>query len=64
MLRIREFRWLSTAQALSFLGALLFYTVLPGAPLFSARAALLPDILPARHLAIGSAVANTIHQAT
>jgi MFS family permease len=44
--------------------ALLFCTVLLGAPFFSARAALLPDILPARHLAIGSAVANTIHQAT
>ncbi|HEX6520345.1 MAG TPA: MFS transporter [Streptosporangiaceae bacterium] len=44
--------------------ALLFSTVLLGAPFFSARAALLPDILPARNLVIGSAVANTIHQAT
>jgi MFS family permease len=44
--------------------ALLFSTVLLGTPFFSARAALLPDILPARHLVTGSAVANTIHQAT
>lgn len=44
--------------------ALLFCTILLGALFFSARAALLPGTFPARHLAIGAAVANTIHQAT
>ncbi|MBO0821320.1 MAG: MFS transporter [Nocardiopsaceae bacterium] len=44
--------------------ALLFCTVLLGAPFFSARAALLPDILPASELGLGMAVGNIIHQST
>lgn len=44
--------------------ALLFFTVLFGAPFFSARAALLPDILPADKLGVGASVGNIAHQAT
>ena len=44
--------------------ALLFCTVLFGAPFFSARAALLPDILPPRQLGLGSAISNLVHQST
>jgi MFS family permease len=44
--------------------ALLFCTVLLGAPFFSARAALLPDILPASELGLGIALGNIIHQST
>src|ERR1700678_1867368 len=46
------------------LSALLFTTVLLGAPFFSARAALLPDILPRSKLGIGAAIGNMTHQAT
>lgn len=44
--------------------ALLFCTVVLGAPFFSARAALLPEILPASKLGLGVAVGNIIHQST
>ncbi|MGH3170787.1 MAG: MFS transporter [Trebonia sp.] len=44
--------------------AFLFGTVLLGAPFSSARAALMPDILPSRQLGIGAAIGNMIHQAT
>jgi len=44
--------------------ALLVITVLLGAPFFSARAALLPDILPAGQLGIGAAISNILHQST
>jgi MFS family permease len=44
--------------------SLLFFTVLFGAPFFSARAALLPDILPADKLGVGASVSNIAHQAT
>jgi MFS family permease len=46
------------------LSALLFGTVLLGAPFFSARAALLPDILRPHQLGIGSAIGSMTHQAT
>ncbi|HME64154.1 MAG TPA: MFS transporter, partial [Streptosporangiaceae bacterium] len=38
--------------------ALLFCTVLTGAPFSSARAALLPDVLPGDMFVLGSAVGN------
>ncbi|MBO0803284.1 MAG: MFS transporter [Nocardiopsaceae bacterium] len=44
--------------------ALLICTVLLGAPFFSARAALMPDILPGNQLGLGSAVGNMLHQST
>ena len=44
--------------------ALLFCTVLVGAPFFSARAALLADILPASELGLGVTVGNVIHQSS
>lgn len=43
---------------------LLVLTVLLGAPFFSARAALLPDILPPGQLGIGAAISNIVHQST
>jgi MFS family permease len=43
---------------------LLFFTVLIGTPFFSARAALLPDILPPSKLAVGAAIGSITHQAT
>jgi len=41
---------------------LLFFTVLTGAPFSSARAALLPDILPGDKFVLGSAVGNITYQ--
>jgi MFS family permease len=46
------------------LAALLFCTVLLGAPFSSARAALVPDILPPDQIRTGSAVGNITHQAS
>src|ERR1700678_2733301 len=46
------------------LGALLFCTVLLGAPFSSARAALIPDILPPDQIRTGSAIGNITHQAS
>jgi MFS family permease len=46
------------------LSSLLFCTVLLGAPFFSARAALIPDILPASQLGVAAAIGNMTHQAT
>lgn len=45
------------------LSALLFGTVLIGTPFFSARAALIPDILPPGQLGVGAAIGNMAHQA-
>jgi MFS family permease len=42
--------------------ALLFFTVLTGAPFSSARTALLPDILPGDTFVLGSAVGNITYQ--
>jgi MFS family permease len=44
--------------------ALLFCTVLAGAPFSSARAALLPDVLPGDKFVLGSAVGNISFQAS
>ena len=44
--------------------ALLFCTVLAGAPFSSARAALLPDVLPGDAFVLGSAVGNISFQAS
>jgi MFS family permease len=44
--------------------ALLFCTVLAGAPFSSARAALLPDVLPGDMFVLGSAVGNISFQAS
>jgi MFS family permease len=44
--------------------ALLFCTVLLGAPFGSARSALLPEVLSPDQLPVGSAVANITHQAS
>jgi predicted MFS family arabinose efflux permease len=44
--------------------ALLFCTVLAGAPFSSARAALLPDVLPGDTFVLGSAVGNITFQAS
>jgi len=44
--------------------ALLFFTVLTGAPFSSARTALLPDILPGDRFVLGSAVGNITYQAS
>jgi MFS family permease len=44
--------------------ALLFCTVLTGAPFSSARAALLPDVLPGDKFVLGSAVGNITYQAS
>jgi MFS family permease len=44
--------------------ALLFCTVLAAAPFSSARAALLPDVLPGEKFVLGSAVGNITFQAT
>jgi MFS family permease len=44
--------------------ALLFCTVLAGAPFSSARAALLPDVLPGDKFVLGSAVGNITFQAS
>jgi MFS family permease len=44
--------------------ALLFLTVLTGAPFSSARTALLPDILPGDRFVLGSAVGNITYQAS
>jgi MFS family permease len=46
------------------LGALLFCTVLLGAPFSSARAALIPDILAPDQIRTGSAIGNITHQAS
>ena len=46
------------------LRALLFCTVLAGAPLSSARAALLPDVLPGDMFVLGSAVGDISFQAS
>jgi hypothetical protein len=43
---------------------LLFCTVLAGAPFSSARAALLPDVLPGDAFMLGSAVGNICFQAS
>jgi MFS family permease len=57
---------LMALPGLSFpaLCALLFVTVLLGAPFFAARAALMADILRADQLGIGAAISNITHQAT
>lgn len=52
------------AMPLWALAALLFCTVLLGAPFFSARAALLPDILSPGQLGIGAAIGSMTHQVT
>ncbi len=44
--------------------ALLFFTVLTGAPFSSARSALLPDVLPGDKFVLGSAVGNISFQAS
>ncbi|MDQ2813263.1 MAG: MFS transporter [Actinomycetota bacterium] len=44
--------------------ALLFFTVLTGAPFSSARTALLPDILPGDKFVLGSAAGNITYQAS
>jgi MFS family permease len=44
--------------------ALLFFTVLTGAPFSSARTALLPDVLPGDKFVLGSAVGNISFQAS
>jgi MFS family permease len=44
--------------------ALLFFTVLFGAPFSSARSALLPDVLTVQQLPVGTAIANITHQAS
>jgi MFS family permease len=44
--------------------ALLFCTVLTGAPYASARTALLPDVLPGEKFVIGSAIGNITYQAS
>ena len=44
--------------------ALLFCTVLTGAPFSSARAALLPDVLPGDKFVLGSAIGNISYQAS
>src|SRR5919201_316074 len=44
--------------------ALLFCTVLLGAPFGSARSALLPEVLSPDQLPVGSAIANITHQAS
>ncbi len=43
---------------------LLFCTVLSGVPFSSARAALMPDVLPGDKFVLGSAVGNITHQAS
>jgi hypothetical protein len=43
---------------------LLFCTVLTGAPFSSARAALLPDVLPGDKFVLGSAIGNISYQAS
>ena len=43
---------------------LLFCTVLTGAPFSSARAALLPDVLPGDKFVLGSAIGNITYQAS
>jgi len=43
---------------------LLFCTLLTGAPFSSARAALMPDVLPGDKFVVGSAVGNITYQAT
>lgn len=46
------------------LSMLLFCTVLTGAPFSSARAALLPDVLPGDKFVLGSAIGNISYQAS
>lgn len=52
------------AMPLWALSSLLFCTVLLGAPFFSARAALIPDILRPDQLGVGAAIGNMTHQTT
>ena len=44
--------------------ALLFCTVLTGVPFSSARAALMPDVLPGDKFVLGSAIGNITYQAS
>ncbi|GAA2404034.1 MFS transporter [Actinomadura vinacea] len=57
---------LMALQAMPFwmLCALVFLTVLLGAPFSAARAAVLPDVLPGDRYVAGSAINNITHQAT
>ncbi|HKB30783.1 MAG TPA: MFS transporter [Streptosporangiaceae bacterium] len=52
------------ATPLAVLCALLFCTVLLGAPFSSARTALLPDVLPGDKFVLGSAIGNMTYQAS
>ena len=57
---------LMTIPALPFaaLCVLLFCTVLTGVPFSSARAALMPDVLPGEKFVLGSAIGNITYQAS